>query len=245
MKITTEVQPPSATDGRVRRSERSREAIVSALYDLIGAGTLQPTAQQVADHAGVGIRSVFRHFSEMESLYAAMVGRIQQQALDIMSSGDRSGTLAHRATSMVQQRARLFERIAPYKRSADTLRWRSSFLRERHARMQRALRADMLNWLPELRRSPSEMVEAVDLATSFDAWNRLRGDRQVSQKLAVATIERTVRALVRELARQNLPARSPRGHLRPAGGARGVRGRPARGRSSRTGDRARPAPGTP
>ena len=37
-----------STDGRQRRSERSREAIVQALLELVGDGILQPTAQQVA-----------------------------------------------------------------------------------------------------------------------------------------------------------------------------------------------------
>ncbi len=34
------------------RSERSREAIVHALFDLVGEGTLQPTAEQVAERTG-------------------------------------------------------------------------------------------------------------------------------------------------------------------------------------------------
>ena len=48
-----------SSDGRLRRGERSREAIVAALFELVGEGVLQPTAQQVAERAGVGIRSVF------------------------------------------------------------------------------------------------------------------------------------------------------------------------------------------
>ena len=42
-------------DGRLQRSERSRHAIVQALYDLVGEGVLQPTAQQVAETAGVPV----------------------------------------------------------------------------------------------------------------------------------------------------------------------------------------------
>ena len=49
------------TDGRIQRSERSRETIVQAMLDLIGEGTLSPTAQQVAVRADVGVRTVFRH----------------------------------------------------------------------------------------------------------------------------------------------------------------------------------------
>ena len=55
-------------DGRALRSERSRRPIVEALFALVGEGVLQPTAQQVADRAGVGIRTVFRHFEDMDAL---------------------------------------------------------------------------------------------------------------------------------------------------------------------------------
>ena len=48
------------TDGRVQRSERSREAIIRAMLDLIGEGIASPTAQQVALRADVGVRTVFR-----------------------------------------------------------------------------------------------------------------------------------------------------------------------------------------
>src|SRR5262249_35992701 len=63
---------PRALDGRQRRSERSRGAIVQALFELTRAGELEPTAQQVAARARVGIRSVFRHFADMDSLYAEL-----------------------------------------------------------------------------------------------------------------------------------------------------------------------------
>ena len=83
----------TALDGRFRRGERSRQAIVAALVELVGRGILQPTAQQVADQAGVGIRSVFRHFSEMESLYAAMDARLEGDAVPILRGGSRTGAM--------------------------------------------------------------------------------------------------------------------------------------------------------
>ncbi len=192
--------PAESLDGRVRRSERSRDAIVGALHHLIGRGVLRPTAQQVADQAGVGIRSVFRHFSEMETLYAAIDARLERDAVALLQGGDRSGPLARRLAALVRQRARLFERIGPYKRSGNLQRWQSEFLQERHARLQKYLRADLLRWLPELRRAPTDLVEAVDLVTSFEAWDRLREDRRLSTKTATATITRSVRALLHDLA---------------------------------------------
>ncbi len=65
-----------ATDGRIQRSERSRTSIVQAILELIGEGSLSPTAQQVAERADVGVRTVFRHFSDMETLFATMNDRL-------------------------------------------------------------------------------------------------------------------------------------------------------------------------
>ena len=61
---------PAKVDGRRLRSDRSRQVIVEAMLQLIDQGNLVPTAQQVADHAKVGIRSVFRHFEDMEAIFA-------------------------------------------------------------------------------------------------------------------------------------------------------------------------------
>lgn len=185
-----------AADGRARRSERSREAIVGALFDLIGDGALQPTAQQVADRAGVGIRSVFRHFSEMETLYRAMDARLEREAIQLLTVPPTRGTLAERVRALVRQRMALFERIAPYKRSANLLRWRSPFLQERHLRLRRVLRDDLRSRLPELRRGPAERLDAADLVTSFESWDGLRHDRRLSAKRAAAVVERLVLGLV-------------------------------------------------
>ena len=60
-------------DGRRLRSERSRQAIVDAAIELMHNGVLVPTAQQISDRAGVGIRTFFRHFTDMETLFLASV----------------------------------------------------------------------------------------------------------------------------------------------------------------------------
>lgn len=217
MKPRPEPEPLSADDGRVRRGVRSREAIVAALMDLVGRGVLQPTVQQVAERAGVGVRSVFRHFSEMETLYRAMDARLEAEARPLLGGAARAGTLEERVAALVRQRATFFERIAPYKRSGNLVRWRSPFLQERHVNMQRLLRADLLRCFPELAGAPSATVEALDLATSFEAWERLRFDRQLGAKAATAAVEAFALALLRGLS---------------AGAGAAVR-RPARSRARR------------
>jgi len=185
-------------DGRMRRSERSREAIVDAMFELIGEGVLSPTAQGVAGRAGVGIRSVFRHFSDMDRLFAVMDARLRAEATPLLLATEPEGTLRRRAGDLVGVRVRLFERIAPYKRSANLARARSAFLRANHGAFVRDLRENLFHWLPELERAPADLVEALELATSFEAWDRLRSDQRLSRERAEAAIRRTVLALVDE-----------------------------------------------
>ena len=61
-------------DGRRRRSLDSRARIVAAMLELVRLGNASPNAVEVAARAGVGLRSVFRHFKDMESLYVEIMG---------------------------------------------------------------------------------------------------------------------------------------------------------------------------
>jgi len=183
-------------DGRARRSQRSREAIARALFELVGEGNLEPTAQQVAERADVGVRSVFRHFSDMEALYATLEARLLTEVLPLLGPVPARGDLRERVRALVREREALFERIAPYKRASSLKRWRSPFLTAEHRRLVSALRARLLAWLPELRGGPPETVEALDQATSFEAWDRLRSDQRLGRDRARAAVERAVTALL-------------------------------------------------
>jgi AcrR family transcriptional regulator len=186
-------------DGRARRSQRSRAAIVQALFDLVGEGVLQPTAQQVAERARVGLRSVFRHFDDMDSLYAEIDRRVRVHVVPLLEAKPPSGPRAARARELISRRVRLFEGIAPYKRAGGLQRWRSEFIARNHAELARALRADLLRALPELRGAPQDLVDALDVALSFESWDRMRTDQRLGRERAAAALERTVFALLSEV----------------------------------------------
>jgi AcrR family transcriptional regulator len=188
-------------DGRARRAERSRDAIVRALFELIGEGEAQPTAQQVAERAEVGLRSVFRHFADMDTLYAELDARVQEEARPLLRDPPSEGSVAERALVIVAQRSQFYEGIAHYKRAGDLGRRRSVFLQRQHARLVRILRDRLLRALPELARAPESVVEALDVVLSFEAWDRLRTDQKLSRERATAAIETAVLALVARLPR--------------------------------------------
>jgi AcrR family transcriptional regulator len=54
------------------RRQRCKRAIIEAVLSLIDNGVLAPTVLQISQRAGVGIRSFFRHFEDMEILCAGV-----------------------------------------------------------------------------------------------------------------------------------------------------------------------------
>ena len=187
----------SAEDGRVQRGVRSRAAIVEALVELVREGELAPTAEQVAERAGVGARTVFRHFDDMESLHVEMAARVEAEFRPLLDAEPPQGGVQERARELVKRRAELFERMTPFQRSANLHRWGRSFLEQDHAKFVRVQRNDLMRVLPELKSAPAPVVEALDLITSFAAWDRLRGDQGLSRERAEAAVQRAVLALLK------------------------------------------------
>jgi len=191
------------TDGRIQRSERSREAIVRGMLELIGAGNLSPTAQQIASHANVGVRTVFRHFSDMNTLFATMHERLEDEIGDLFVHREQAGDLDTRVGQLVERRITLFERIAPYERSSALHRPGSGFLQRLHERSVRSLRRDLQFWLPELGGTSSPTAQAIEMILSFEAYERLRIDQNLSIPRTQAALHQSAHALTKNLATAN------------------------------------------
>ena len=183
-------------DGRRARSERSRKSIIDAMLQLVEEGILVPTAQQVSERAGVGLRSVFRHFSDMESLFATADIKIREQYQGLFAGGDRNGTLKERLQHAVEQRALAYEASGNYLLTSKAQIWRYRVLREQYARAQRQLRKDLDDWLPELKRLTSEEREMVDAIASFEHWNRLREHQKLNKKASTRLVTRLMHRII-------------------------------------------------
>ena len=190
----------ASSDGRLLRSEHSKQRIADALYELIGEGELAPSAQRVADRAVVGIRTVFRLFSDMDALYATINARLSLDVAPMLRSGPSEGaSLDERLESLLAARVALYERFGPYVRATHRHRDRSEFLAAQFRKLVLTLRERLFHWMPELCRAPDDLVEALDQATSFEAWDRLRLDQQLSRPRARAAMQRAMRALADQL----------------------------------------------
>ncbi len=171
--------------------------MLDAFFALIGEGAITPTAQQIAERAGVGIRTIFRHFSEMEMLFSELDVRIREEAAAYLDCEPEPGSTHERARHVVRARIRCFERVAPYLRSTRANRWRSTFLEASYSRFVLDQRANLHRWLPELADAPQAHVDAIELATSFESWDRLRTEQGLSGARAQAALEQIVLSTLR------------------------------------------------
>ena len=185
-------------DGRALRGARNRKHIATAMLELLREGVLRPTAEQVATRAGVGVRTVFRHFDDMDSLYEEINQRVENELAALLAQPAPAGALKNRARAMLVRRAKVYEHIMPFKHADALQRWRSSFLQGTHAKLVQRLRADLLTCLPELAHAEPLRVEAFGVACSFGAWSWLRGEQQLDADESLEVMQQSLTALLRD-----------------------------------------------
>ena len=179
-------------DGRRQRSHSSRAKIVKALLDLVEGGTISPSAAEVADTAGGGLRSVFRHFDDMDSLYREMSDGIEAKVLPMMLKPLVATEWKGRIRELTERRVAVFEAILPFRISASIKRHQSAFLMQSYKRMLRVERQGVEALLPEVVLADPAQANAVLAPLSFQTWRLLRHD----QELPIATARTVVLRLV-------------------------------------------------
>jgi AcrR family transcriptional regulator len=193
-------QPPLAAaeeiDGRRRRGQDNRARIVTAMMELVQSGEVSPSAEQVAARADVGLRTVFRHFQDMDSLHREMAMVISARAHAALQTPFRASAWRDRIIEMVGRRALAYERLAPFKRAADAFRHRSRFLGSDYAQMVAELRAVLERELPAEIAQDKAKVDALDMLLSFEAWSRLRNEQRLDAAATRAVLESLVRAVL-------------------------------------------------
>ena len=170
------------SDGRRQRSERSQVAIIEAALALINEEKQVPTAQQIADRAGVSIRSFFRHFADMDALFLSADEMLGASYATLFAVSDRSGTLSERISRAVNLYGNAFDQLSELILCTQALAWRFPALQERYAYHQKKLRDELELWLPEVATSTKSRREAVHAVASFEMWHRLREHQRLPQK---------------------------------------------------------------
>jgi AcrR family transcriptional regulator len=184
------------SDGRKHRSQKSQVRIVDAMLELVAQGNLEPSADQIADIAKVGRRSVFRHFSDMDTLYREMSDSIATTMGSIVQQPFEATDWRGKVLELVDRRAVGFEKMKPFLLAGQVHRHRSQVLKTSHARFVSVLRMILLGILPKDVVGNVVLVETVDLLLSFESWNRLREDQGLSIAKTKLVLKTTIESLL-------------------------------------------------
>lgn len=212
--LDNEPRPPTVTppavDGRHARSERSRQAMVDALLDLLRSGTLRPSSAQIAERAGVTQRTLFNQFGDMDSLISAVAARQSERVLGLLpTAGD--GTLEERVARYSAGLELLLEEtmnvrwavvtsatpMAPAFAAVGTAR---QFVRRR---LTDAFAAE-LDAVGET--VAGELLEALEIETDPVVWRMRRMQQELTPGQARAVVERSILSLLRDALHQHTTA---------------------------------------
>jgi AcrR family transcriptional regulator len=189
-------RPRAPTGSRVVRHTRRR--IASATLELLEEGVLRPTAAQVAARAGVGRRTVFRHYQDLGALFAEVVRLNVMRHQELWQPIEAEGAREERVRALVRQRRRLFEAVRPVRRSAASLENRFPVVSELLGGGVRVNREQLEALLaPELEGAAPGLVEALDAVASYEFWDRLRTRQRLGPRQAAAVLEQTLLAVLR------------------------------------------------
>jgi AcrR family transcriptional regulator len=189
-----------AKDGRVARGQRTRRNVAEAVMELLREGDSEPTARAVAQRAGVSLRLVFHHFSEMDDLYhyvAAVQLRRQWSAMPRVSP---KLSLATRIERTVAHRAALYEEISPIRRALVRRMPSSKGVTATIAAADTLLLENLKEtFASELAALPAsarlEILDAIDVSSSWEAWERLRSGCLLQPRGAKRVMTRMLEAL--------------------------------------------------
>ena len=179
----------SQSDGRLRRSAQTRQALIDAYLELLRENQKPPTAQEIAKRAGCSVRSIFERFSDLLTLSLAAADYAFEQAMIQAVVPNVDADLHTRLKSQLETRAAICEMWLPLWRALLRYRSESEDLAIRIKRIRAAMSARLalmygreLSTLSELDRT--QLLIALDILTDFESWGRLREDHGLSIEAA-------------------------------------------------------------
>jgi AcrR family transcriptional regulator len=192
-------------DGRLSRTARSRLAICEACLDLVQQGALQPSADQIAERAGVSRRSIFNHFGDLAELYDAVAQVGTERCAPLLEEISEPEPIARRVDHLVRARSEFLEATSAFTRALtaqalvgpaadEALRPSRNASRHHHQEVERLFQRGLLG-LSSLERD--EVLEAMSAATSHSLWESLRRGRGRSTPRARAVMKRMMTSILR------------------------------------------------
>lgn len=167
-------------DGRIQRSQRSREKILRAYWELMLGGDMEPSAAAIAEHAGVGLRSVFRHFDDLDTLLLELMSLCYDEVTPQFLKPLKSINWKDQILELVERNVEIWERIKVPHTAGELGRFKSQILMDDYKRSRNLEISDIRAILPKDINNYDNVLFALDSTLSFSTMRRLREDRKLS-----------------------------------------------------------------
>ena len=190
---------PSPSDGRRQRSTRSRRRIIKAMFDLLREGEMYPSAATVAKRANVGLRTVFRHFDDMESIFEEMTEELSDMTRPMIIAPLKANSWQDKLYELAERTANLYEQVFPMQVALVVRRFQSEFLQHQYQREVKLLRSALTSILPDGLLTHRALFSAIEVNLTFATWRRLREDQNLSVGQAKDALHLTLSALIAQI----------------------------------------------
>lgn len=172
-------------DGRFARSKKTKDAIVRALLKLLRK-TPFPTAEQVAKESKIGLRTVYRQFKDMESIYLSLHEECMHSLGQIFNSNvDLDRPFNERVSFAIRERFSIYDEyetlfIASISNSA-----RLPTLVNQVAESYQIMRERFIKIVPEIKNLSTIKSDLLFTRILFPSWFSLRKVLKHDQKIII------------------------------------------------------------
>ena len=172
-------------DGRFARSKKTKDAIVRALLKLL-RNTPFPTAEQVAKESKIGLRTVYRQFKDMESIYLSLHEECMHSLSQMFNSDiDLDRSFEERVSFAISERFAIYDEyetlfIATISNSA-----RLPTLVNQVAESYQIMRERFIKIVPEIKKLSTIKSDLLFTRITFPPWFSLRKLLKHDQKIII------------------------------------------------------------
>ena len=173
------------SDGRFARSQKTKDAIVKALLKLL-KNTPFPTAEQVAKESKIGLRTVYRQFKDMESIYLSLHEECMYSLSQMFNSDvDLDRSFEERVSFAISERFAIYDEyetlfIATISNSA-----RLPILVNQVGESYQIMRERFIKIVPEIKKLSALKSDLLFTRITFPSWFSLRKLLKYDQKIII------------------------------------------------------------
>ena len=173
------------SDGRFARSQKTKDAIVKALLKLL-RNTPFPTAEQVAKESKIGLRTVYRQFKDMESIYLSLHEECTHSLSQMFNSDvDLDKPFKERLIFAISERLTIYEKYETLFIATISNAARLPILVNQVAESYQIMRERFIKIVPEIKNLSGIKSDLLFTRITFPPWFSLRKLLKHDQKTII------------------------------------------------------------